>query len=622
MSLKLSYEEYVDRIYGGWFGKSLGGMIGAPWKGETGHVEFDESQLIPAKIPPNDDLDFPVMWLSVLEQKGPWLRSTDLADAWMEYCWYPWAAYGMFRKNYRLGLQPPFTGQVDNEAWGSGIAAVTRSEIWGYVAPGNPMLAADYAMKDGTLDHADQSAGAEQMFAAMAADAFSEKHVRNIVEKHLHFLPKDSAIRLTTEAAIRAFDKNLTLEEARQRVLLLGGTPEATDAIVNVPFTVLGLLYGKGDLWQTLLACLKLGYDTDSTCATAGALVGQVLGYKAIPAPLRETIRDTVVAGIMLQRDEMLITSLARDTARMGVWISQTRNNQVQFTNLPAFPPWPSSARTVDTPAVSVEYPDGPVIAPGETKVVRVHVAASAMARDSVSLRLDVPEGLKADPAQLNLSRGMPVVDFKITAVRTLPAWPRSFRCRALVEGGETASFALLGAAVWQVMAVGWDPPQRWGRQFVVSMDQKLLPDEGNAEARQAWNSMAKLLDRDPVIFGRTYDVPVQQLIPMRAEFGALLYRELLSPSEQKVQFWVGCSDAFRLYLNGKPIGEKAESGLWHPWGEAIPASLREGVNRLILKVLRRSEGFRCSVHIRGERGHDGDHVIDLADGLPAAWKG
>lgn len=181
MSLTITYDDYLDRILGGWIGKSVGGTVGARFEGYKEWIDIDPRDMFPEEIPPNDDLDLQVVWLKVLEEKGAALTSDDLARAWIDHCWYPFNEYGTFRRNWRLGIHPPISGSYDNEFWETGMGCPIRSEIWGYVFPGAPDLAAAFAEKDGTLDHTEQSVGAEKMLSAMASTAFFVHDVRRLI---------------------------------------------------------------------------------------------------------------------------------------------------------------------------------------------------------------------------------------------------------------------------------------------------------------------------------------------------------------------------------------------------------------------------------------------------------
>ena len=109
--MHLSYERYLDQILGGWIGKSMGGAIGARFEGYKGWIEISPSEMFPEEMPPNDDLDLQIVWLKVLEERGAALTSDDLAAAWLEGCWYPFNEYGIFRRNWRLGIHPPASGR-------------------------------------------------------------------------------------------------------------------------------------------------------------------------------------------------------------------------------------------------------------------------------------------------------------------------------------------------------------------------------------------------------------------------------------------------------------------------------------------------------------------------------
>ena len=241
--MNLTYDRYLDQVLGGWIGKSIGGTIGARFEGYKGWIEISPDEMFPDEIPPNDDLDIQVLWLKVLEEKGAALTSDDMAQAWLEGCWYPFNEYGIFRRNWQLGIHPPYSGRFTNQFWETGMGCPIRSEIWGYVFPGAPDLATRYAWMDGTLDHTEQSVGAEMMFAAMASMAFFVPDVRRLASMFIHYLPKGTPIERLTRVAFQAYDEGADLRDARDRILAIAGNPEACDSQINVPFTFLGLLF-------------------------------------------------------------------------------------------------------------------------------------------------------------------------------------------------------------------------------------------------------------------------------------------------------------------------------------------------------------------------------------------
>lgn len=669
--MPLSYDEYFDRILGGWFGKCLGGAVGAPWECYKGWIELPIEHAVPKVMPPNDDLDLQVLWLSVVEQKGPWFREADLADAWLTGCWYPFNEYGVFRKNYRLGVPPPYTSQIDNDWWDTGMGCPIRSELWGYIAPGAPDIAAQFAKRDGWLDHTEQSVGAEMMFSAMAADAFFVSDIRRLLEKHIGYLPDGSVVRQLVEAAIGAFDARLSLSEARDRIILAGGNPEACDAQVNVPFTILGLLYGRGDLWETILACIRLGFDTDCTCATAAAFIGQILGYSGLPDRWKSAISDNYVMGIEYRRPELTMTALARDTARVGVLTARSLATGVCISGAPVVEPWPCGVSSQETRGLSVQYPDGLSVAPGETLRVRVRVSSESDGAGLQPVTLCCPDGWTSSPTRMagmvaGISAGATsavppgTVDFVVSAPVCVKTWPRSFRFEvrtADAEGegdrSEQLDFALLGASVWTLLGVFYDPYEpKHGQTLSIdqaaqtekplcslcgwegrdcrgrcmahtwtSLSREYIENEGQPDVSSLSRRMTRVLGRSPVLYARTSIVPISDLVRYSGEQCIYLYREFAVSKPQEAVLMVGNTDGFRLYLNGELLAEQDEMCMWSPNNNPVHAQLKEGVNRLVVKLLRRTDAMKFSLMFRGPKGHQSDHIIDIEDVVPLIYE-
>ena len=180
----------------------------------------------------------------------------------------------------------------------------------------------------------------------------------------IHYLPAGMPIDRLTRAGFQAHEDGLSLADARDRLMMMDGLPEACDSQTNVPFTFLGILYGNNDLEETMLATLHCGYDTDCTMATAGALLGQIMGAKRIPQRLIDAVGDELVMAIEYRREDMTLNALARDTARMGVLLSEEMNTGVQITDAPAVSPLPDTARRPAT-QLAVTYDGLPAAALG-----------------------------------------------------------------------------------------------------------------------------------------------------------------------------------------------------------------------------------------------------------------
>lgn len=623
----LPFDVYYDRVLGGWLGKCIGGTAGARYEGVKRWIELDGEKLMPDTIPPNDDLDLQILWLKVLEERGPAITADDLAAAWERWCWYPFCEYGIFRRNWRLGIRPPMSGRYNNQMWEHGMGCPIRSEIWGYILPGRPEEAARFAAMDASLDHGAQSAGAECMFSAMAADAFYEPSLRTLIERHKGYLPAGTPIAASVDLALEAFDAGAPLRVARERIMLRGGYPEACDAQTNVPFTVLSLLYGEGDLEATLLAGLRCGYDTDCTMATAGAFIGQILGAQRIPDDLKAAIGDELVMGIAYRRDDMTISALARDTARIGVLFAQGSSSA--FADAPDVAPFPPDAVAPPT-RLSVAYEGLPAVAPGAS--LRVRVRADGAIPDGAQAEITPPPGWSVR----RLDGEAAPWAFELSAPEAPGVWPmRNIAACSLAVPGQapaaTQEFGIVGAGIWRVLGVYYDtkpqgeeipdPVQRaWHHHFAYLHRDYI--DETSVDVDAAHREFSELLGKPAVVPSYEHEIDLDRLIGLRGPYCAYLSRTILVDEAQDVHIVIGNTDPFRLYLNGALVGERDEHIWWTPQNNAYLAPLSAGPNRLLLKLIKQDSrdwrftlGFRVPGEVRkGWSQHFQDWHVGLAD--------
>jgi len=624
MSLTISYKDYLDRIWGGWIGKSIGGAVGARFEGYKGWIEIRPEEMFPEKIPPNDDLDLQVLWLKVLEERGTALTSEDLAQAWLEHCWYPFNEYGTFRRNWQLGIHPPYSGSYDNAFWETGMGCPIRSEIWGYVFPGAPDLAAAYAEMDGTLDHTAQSVGAEKTFSAMAAMAFFISDVRRLIDMSIHHLPPGTTIARLCQAALTAYDRGLSLCEAREQLLALEGHPEACDARLNVPFTLLALLYGQGDLQETLLSALRCGYDTDCTLATSGALIGQILGAERIPNHLKEPIGDELVMGIQYHRPEMTLHALARDTARIGVLFCQQINQATQIVGAPSLKPLPTIPQK---PKLRVEYVGLPCAAPGESLQVKVLIQGE-LPSQGTRLTVTPPKGWAVQPAQVQVSPLQREVQLTLFAQAEMPSLPMRNIFHLRLEGLTEDTFGVAGASLWRFLGVYFDPlppendalaKSRAFQHHFVRLDHPYLP-EPEIDIVAEFRRRSHILGRPALIVARERLFDLHQVTGLQGAYVAYLARTILSPEEREAFIVIGNNDGYRLYLNGELVAERDEQTWWTPFNNVHRVHLQAGENLLLLKLIKRGEELRFSLGLRqAEKEHhnQNDWLVDLADVNP-----
>ena len=146
-------EQMMDKIYGCWVGKNIGGTIGTPYEGKQELLDVKGFVTEPGKPLPNDDLDLQLVWLKALEDRGT--RGVDarvLGEYWLSYITPYWNEYGIGKANMQLGFVPPVSGEYNN-VWKHSNGAWIRTEIWACTHPGSVDAACRLAFEDASVDH-------------------------------------------------------------------------------------------------------------------------------------------------------------------------------------------------------------------------------------------------------------------------------------------------------------------------------------------------------------------------------------------------------------------------------------------------------------------------------------
>jgi hypothetical protein len=135
-----------------------------------------------------------------------------------------------------------------------------------------------------------EPAQATQLFAGMIATAFVESDITRIIDAGVSCVDPGSVIaRVVTD--VRAIhreypdDWRAARRQVRDRYTRFGGeTRDRNGHELNTAGVVAALLYGDGDLRETLRIAFNFGWDADCNAATAGAVVGAIKGRRWMEA--------------------------------------------------------------------------------------------------------------------------------------------------------------------------------------------------------------------------------------------------------------------------------------------------------------------------------------------------
>jgi len=323
----LGRAEFRDKVYACWLGKNIGGTLGAPYEGDKSNHDLTFYDPVPDKSAPNDDLDFQLIWLVMLEKEGLPPRLVSFAQYWTQYLHkYPWNEYGFCNRNLKRGLMPPVCGWFENyfvDEMGSPI----RSEIWACTAPADPQTAAALAWSDSALDHAGgEGMWGEMFWAAVESAAFVLNDPLELIRIGLAMIPPACLISRVIREAVWCWANDIPYGDVRERLKHIYYHEQPCNAVLNHGFIVIGWLYGN-DFGDRLCKAVNCGFDTDCTGATLGSLLGILGGTHAISERWSDPIGKDIVlheftvdCGVPKTLDELTerTASLATKAAEQG----------------------------------------------------------------------------------------------------------------------------------------------------------------------------------------------------------------------------------------------------------------------------------------------------------------
>ena len=226
-------------------------------------------------MPEDDDLNFAIVALTLVEQHGEALTTDDVAAAWLSLLpgGRVFTAERIAYRNLLDGHPPAVAGRVGNpfQDW---IGAQIRTDVYGWVLPGDPARAARLAWQDGRLSHSRNGLYGAMFVAAASSVAVVASSIGECVEAGLSVVPAASryaaAIRRGTELGHSRLDP----EAAIDTIYAEFGHLHWVHVLNNAALLAFALTRSEGDFATAITTVVSGGWDTDSTGATAGSICG------------------------------------------------------------------------------------------------------------------------------------------------------------------------------------------------------------------------------------------------------------------------------------------------------------------------------------------------------------
>ncbi|MBP1995097.1 ADP-ribosylglycohydrolase family protein [Paenibacillus eucommiae] len=637
--LQLNYETYLNKVHGGWIGKCIGGAVGGLQENNKSLMDYTMDNIFPKVIPPNDDLDLQVLYLQeVLEKKGSRITTEDIGAAFATFNLCMANEYSVAIKNIELGIQPPYSGSFNNHFFRHSMGCPIRSEIWGFICPGHPDVAVQYAYKDGIIDHEQESVYGEQFFAALEAQSFLEHDIHQLIHFGLKYVPEDTELSRCIYFVLDHYSRQIDWRVTRQNMTKRFGSADASYSVINLGITILALLYGESDFTNTMLIAVNCGYDTDCTAATAGAILGVIYGANSIPEFWLQKIGEEMVIGTVdIKRYSDKIIDLAKDTCTAGLSLARDGVIEVQFTDLPADAkpslPLPIPVEQVE---LAVSYQGLPSIGYGETSSVSITVTNHADEEFAGQLSIAPAAALLSSVKEIEVrilpkSEFILSVDFEVKAdIESLPQ--RNINFVKLVKDGAgvtTAitekSFGLSGAARMKVIGPFWDNYDT--TRYESDPYNGLRPDTLHAMFNGYVNldkpyideSFADLHELECELVNMHEDkISPDRFIHYAGPSCIYLVHEIICPEDRlNAELLIGNEGPYKVWVNGKLAMESRSAAMWMPYNDETFIDLKAGINTLVIKLLLIGKTSDFSYVCRNE-GSKLHLFTDLESHIPA----
>ncbi|MHB1000457.1 MAG: ADP-ribosylglycohydrolase family protein [Armatimonadota bacterium] len=353
-ALSLSDDALLDKATGGWQGRASGCLLGKPAEGRRAwqiekYVKAQDRWPLSAyfsanapedlakecgfdisnkslfeegidRMPEDDDTNYTATGLAIVKQQGADFTPEGVASFWLSNIplFHVCTAERVAYRNLSNCIPPPQSAFYLNASreW---IGAQIRADFFGYVNPGNPERAADFAWRDASISHIKNGIYGEMWVAAMLAAAYVSDDVETVIRAGLAQVPAESRLTSGVEYVLNQYKSGISYEDA------VADLHKRWDenlfhhwchTISNAEIVAIALLWGEKDFEKTICMSVMPAFDTDCNGATSGSVLGIILGASKLPSKWIAPMNDTLITGVAGYHSVSL-TQMGRETVEL-----------------------------------------------------------------------------------------------------------------------------------------------------------------------------------------------------------------------------------------------------------------------------------------------------------------
>jgi ADP-ribosylglycohydrolase len=261
-------------------------------------------------IPEDDDLNFTMLGLALLERCGTGFDSLDVAKIWLDYL--PpgriFTAERVAMRNLLEAYVPPETATRRNpfREW---IGARLRVDAYGWAARGDSARAARMAWEDARVSHTANGVYAAMFMAAVHAASLGASTASECLDAGLSVVPAASRLAEAIRTA-RALPGDW--ESAVDALYERYGHYHWVHAINNTALVAAALERFDGDFSAGICGVVQAGWDTDTNGAAVGSILGALFPVEERwSAPLRGRFASSMPSFDGITLEELVRRTLA-----------------------------------------------------------------------------------------------------------------------------------------------------------------------------------------------------------------------------------------------------------------------------------------------------------------------
>ncbi|MCP4883634.1 MAG: ADP-ribosylglycohydrolase family protein [Flavobacteriales bacterium] len=343
--IRISRADYFDQLQGFWLGQCIANWTGLITEmdkiGNIGEIQTgdfytrddwgktDQASIwgegIPSSLSPtidfiligedsiwgaDDDTDIEYIYQHLLYTNQTSILSPEqIRDGWLKHIReeeenFLWVSNQTAFDLMKTGMLPPDTGHPENNENYMMIDAQLTTEIFGFFAPARPDIALKMAHLPIATTAYEDAAWISEYYVNMYAlasiadpELSMKEKIHWMANESRNILPESSYSSKMFDFVKSQYDQGATWEAARDAVYQRYQV-EQKDAYditsrnlycngcfaagINYAASIVSLLYGEGDIIETMKIGALIGWDSDNPTATWGGLLGFMIGKEGV----------------------------------------------------------------------------------------------------------------------------------------------------------------------------------------------------------------------------------------------------------------------------------------------------------------------------------------------------